>query len=46
MAGRTEIIPVFPLAVTMETATMIAKEDRGTPLGPSAAGEDAVDMIG
>jgi hypothetical protein len=46
MAGSTEIIPVFPMAVTMETAKMIAKEDRGTPLGPAAAGVDAVDMVG
>jgi len=46
MAGSTEIIPVFPMAVTMETAKMIAKEDRGRPLGPPAAGVDAVDMFG
>ena len=46
MAGSTEIIPVFPMAVTMETAKMIAKEDLGRPLGPPAAGVDAVDMVG
>ena len=46
MAGSTEIIPVFPMAVTMETAKMIAKEDRGRPLVPPAAGMDAVDMAG
>jgi hypothetical protein len=34
------------MAVTMETAKMIAKEDRGRPLVPPAAGMDAVDMAG
>jgi hypothetical protein len=46
IAGSTEIIPVFPMAVTMETAKMIAKEDRGKPPGPPAAGVDAVDIVG
>ena len=36
MAGRTEIIPVLPMAVTMETAKMMAKVARGRPLGPTA----------
>src|SRR3990167_5869512 len=37
MAGRTEIIPVLPMAVTSETPKMIAND----PLGrPSTAGAD------
>ena len=46
MAGRTEIMPVLPMAVTMETAKMMAKDDRGRPEGLAAEGVDSVDMGG
>jgi hypothetical protein len=33
IAGSTEIMPVFPMAVTIETAKMMAKVERGSPVG-------------
>ena len=44
MAGRTEIMPVLPMAVTMETAKMMENVDRGRPLGPLATGGESLDM--
>jgi hypothetical protein len=37
IAGNTEIIPVLPIAVTIETAKMMANVDRGRPVGPLEA---------
>ena len=44
MAGSTEIMPVLPMAVTIETAKMMAKVDRGRPLGLLEAGGESLDM--
>ena len=44
MAGRTEIMPVLPMAVTMETAKMMANVDRGRPLGTLGPVGESLDM--
>jgi len=44
MAGSTEIMPVLPMAVTMETAKMMANVDRGRPLGPLATEGEPLDI--
>jgi len=46
MAGSTEIMPVFPIAVTMDTAKMMVNVDRGRPLGPLGTGGEVLDMRG
>ena len=45
MAGSTEIMPVLPMAVTMETAKMMANVDRGRPLGPLATEGEPLDIL-